>query len=547
MKNNAATLCLIILASIVVSVIALLDFSSQTREQLDEWTEIITDEYTAPYLTVEETRELDTKITEQMNEFTKLIVAMIGKLLLALSFIILYFMYSIGNKNKRLTEKSQNLDAVTANIPGGVQCCRNDDFLTITYMSDGFLDLIGYSADDVRVNFDNQYIKMVYPLDRAKVIQGYKNCTDTYELKYRMHKGNGSLMWILDKGQLIKKSNGEFFYHVMVDITDSVRAEEELIRSREELSKINERYLLVLDMSDSIVFEYDMKSGEVVHGGRYERVFGLPAVIPDYVNFAVDSEIIFPEDAERFRRIGERAFIGEDYQEDEMRYKVRDGRYVWFNVSASVIRDENGSPIRMIGKITDITKQKERSQKLITMAQTDSRSGLLAVAAVTDFIDNDISNNRDDIHAMFVFTIENLDKLTSAVGNSIYNSIMVSLSNNLKDMFRSSDVIGQLDKYTFIVFLKNTTDALVMRKATDITENLGDLLLENPADESTKLFSSLAISVYPDNGTDYKELYDSAMSALNVCRQERRGGFMFAGEAEEILEKKNRKASNSVK
>lgn len=49
------------------------------------------------------------------------------------------------------------------NLPGGVQQCLNDGFFTMLEVNQGFLDLFGYSREELQTNFQNRYLNIFTP------------------------------------------------------------------------------------------------------------------------------------------------------------------------------------------------------------------------------------------------------------------------------------------------------------------------------------------------------------------------------------------------
>lgn len=76
-------------------------------------------------------------------------------------------------------------------------------------------------------------------------------------------------------------------------------------------------------------------------------------------------KITFPEDAEASRQmIMELQHSQKNYMEIEKRYLAKSGRVIWSRTGVSVIRDENGQVINLIGLITDITQIKRAQMAL---------------------------------------------------------------------------------------------------------------------------------------------------------------------------------------
>ena len=140
------------------------------------------------------------------------------------------------------------------NLPGGVQQCLNDGFFTMLEVNQGFLDLFGYSREELQTNFQNRYLNMIHPEDRQKILEETANQLQRgkkVSYTYRALCKDGTYKWVQDNGQLVYGTGGpERFLCVMLDIT-------EVKKAREELRLLLERHQIILDQATDIIFEWD--------------------------------------------------------------------------------------------------------------------------------------------------------------------------------------------------------------------------------------------------------------------------------------------------
>lgn len=90
------------------------------------------------------------------------------------------------NLQNKVDQRRRQLEILTKNIPGGAHQCLDDDGLTLVAMSDGFLTMLGYTREEVQSLFDNKFMNLIYPDDRAKIlrdIQQQANDKDELELE----------------------------------------------------------------------------------------------------------------------------------------------------------------------------------------------------------------------------------------------------------------------------------------------------------------------------------------------------------------------------
>jgi PAS domain S-box-containing protein len=152
------------------------------------------------------------------------------------------------------------------------------------------------------------------------------------------------------------------------DITDRVKAVEVLRESEE-------RFRLVASITNDLILDCDLKSGTVWWNEGLFQNFGY-----DPVSFGTDLDTwtarIVPTDQKRVAD-GIGSLVGPDGSKwrDEYRIVRADGRTAVVVDNRTVIRDEHGTAVRMLGSITDVTDRHDlddrlrQSQKLEAVGQ----------------------------------------------------------------------------------------------------------------------------------------------------------------------------------
>jgi PAS domain S-box-containing protein len=133
-------------------------------------------------------------------------------------------------------------------------------------------------------------------------------------------------------------------------------------RAESNLRESEERLRLAIETAKIMIWDVDLRSGTVVCTGSG---LGAPGLEPeDFTSYDVAMELVHPEDRERVSNALEQWLEGEDREELESRFVGRDGSVRWVANRGSVIRDENGRRVRMIGISHDITARKAAEEEL---------------------------------------------------------------------------------------------------------------------------------------------------------------------------------------
>ncbi|ESP87088.1 hybrid sensor histidine kinase/response regulator [Candidatus Halobonum tyrrellensis] len=147
-----------------------------------------------------------------------------------------------------------------------------------------------------------------------------------------------------------------------LDVTERSDREREAERARERMA-------LALDRTDSIAFEVDFETGEVVRHGRYERAFAFaPEDLPTWEDHC--EHAVHPDDRPAFRRF-HRELIDGDRERGDIEYRTNPerGECRWIHAHVHVkgstesdADDRNG--LRAVGISRDVTERKELEVEL---------------------------------------------------------------------------------------------------------------------------------------------------------------------------------------
>ncbi|MCC6231585.1 MAG: PAS domain-containing protein, partial [Verrucomicrobiales bacterium] len=107
------------------------------------------------------------------------------------------------------------------------------------------------------------------------------------------------------------------------------------------------------------IWDWDIVTGEVYYSPRWARLLGYePEEVPQRVEFFF--QVLHPDDIAVVKQRVEDHLAGRtEVKQDEVRLRMKSGEYRWFyDRGKVVVRDEAGTPLRMVGTITDITARK---------------------------------------------------------------------------------------------------------------------------------------------------------------------------------------------
>ncbi|HEY9866525.1 MAG TPA: PAS domain S-box protein [Candidatus Obscuribacterales bacterium] len=270
-----------------------------------------------------------------------------------------------------LHQREAQLKALADNIPGAIythiKCADGSSY--IEYMSDGCLEVFGWSAEQIIKNH-----KIVepgfYPEDlkkeREQKIRNAETLTPLFcELRYQMP--NGELKWIAEASRPERRENGDIAWQgIMLDVSDRKRTELELRETSDRLNfLLNCSPIVILSCQAEGNYPINFISKNVRDIVGYE-----PEIFLEDSSFWIEQ--IHPDDREQVL-INLVTQFTEDSYIHEYRWLKADGHYSWFLTQLRKVRDEAGNVTEMLGYLIDISDRKTLEQELATLLEQETR------------------------------------------------------------------------------------------------------------------------------------------------------------------------------
>lgn len=423
---------------------------------------------------------------------------------------------NIEKNKKYIQEKNRDLQSLTSNIPGGVYRCRIEEKeFFLDFASSGYLNLLGYKKHEFKEIFNEKIIDLIYENDRERVtneIREQLSKSGKYTLEYRVKRKDGSIIWLLDNGQIVRNKHGEIFsYSVVINITEAKIVQENLRLSEE-------RYRIIISQTEDITFEWNIQEDTIYYSGNWEKKFGYEPINLDISKHIYKTDEIYKDDIKNLGKILNDIVYGEIYKETEIRIKKFNGDYIWCKIRITALFDDDANIFKAIGIIIDIDKEKREAEKLLFKAQRDSLTGLYNKGTTQSMIEEYIENEGMNIDgALFVIDVDNFKSVNDNLGHLAGDYVLSSISLMFSEVFYEDSIVGRIGGDEFIIFLKNIdSEEFLYKKADDLVKRFRTNF-EGEVQEY-KVSGSIGIAKYPEHGESFKELFINADKAVYLAK-----------------------------
>ena len=416
--------------------------------------------------------------------------------------------------------------AILQGLSISMQQCLNDRWFTMTYFNDGFLKLFGYTRAEIADRFQNRYIELVHPEDqlplRDRFLAGLASAS-AQELEYRVLTKDGRTLWLLERCQRVTGEDGrEYFNCVLTDIT-------QIKQDQEQLRLSIERYEIIQNQTNDILFESDLSTGRVEYSPNWEKKFGYRPLSGDLRGQIKTASHLFPQDIPAFVKLMEDAAAGVPYGEAEGRIAKADGQYLWCRVRMTTQFDDRGRPMKTVGVILDIDNEKRRTQELTAKAERDALTRLYNKNTARDKIEQMLEGrDQHDRFAMLIIDLDNFKEINDSYGHMFGDAVLSEAAAGLKALFRDADVVAGFGGDEFLVFFRHASDQVFLqRKAQKVVDTFRSVYQDELPGESCHLTCSVGLSCCPEDGGDFQTLFQKCDQALYQAKQLGKDRFCF--------------------
>ena len=413
----------------------------------------------------------------------------------------------------------------------GVYNFGSENF-NIKCFADGFFDKIVFS-----LNFLRDISQGIYPADLAAYFISYFAKTGIIaempsgisDELIRMIKQKTSIVFGIHKQQLISL---EDFKNQMK--TSTIAAEYPVLSHENTSLILNEKmYDEILEQTKSFIMEWTPKSDKIKISGSFKKLYGYEPDFEDFIKNLNESQFIHNDDIRKFLEKINSARSENNYSETFIRvYNKNSTSYSWNRVKFVAIRNSANIPIKVIAVFADVSDESDSFLDEKRKDRTDFITNLYNKRVTENKIKNCLHDeNSFSSNSLILAEIIGYDELENSLGTVFANAVLKETAENIKELFRDTDIIGKSSGNKFIIFVKGMG---YCSKLTEKAEQVCAIIKNKYHSENgvINIFGKAGISVFPHDGATYDELYANAFKALDLSKNSKNKDISFPFDSE---------------
>lgn len=404
-------------------------------------------------------------------------------------------------------------------IPGGLFRYRAEGELAgqIDYVSKDLLTMFGCDTyEQFRELTGCTFSGVVHPVDRDRVqreIDEQMEHGDIDQVVYRLNRADGGIVWVDDRGRFVRDSDGTaWFYVTLVDITEKVEYQRKMERG-------NERLEILSALSNDVVFDVDCPSGATEVFGDFEGRFGRKPQMSDLVlrrrcQGECHLDISCFDIEPMMQRVTQGSFV-----ECDTSVLDSEGQPIWFRYQSFVQFDEEGHPVRHVGRLLDTHEMILRENQFRRKAEHDSLTQLYNREAATSRIESCLEED-DGPFSFFIIDVDDFKSINDRFGHPEGDRVLREIGAFLGRVMRKEDVVARFGGDEFTIFAKGLG-------AGPALDNILARIAKGPADGAATeepcgcVMPTLSVGAATGAGGSrtFEEVYQAADAALYEAKR----------------------------
>lgn len=301
------------------------------------------------------------------------------------------------------------------------------------------------------------------------------------------------------------------------------------IRIQKKISMEKERYLLLEQFSDTVLFDYDYNNDTFRFTSNAPKLLRLHGIIQKGFLKNFQQKFIYSADMAILTEV----LTGRASNSDQgvrVRLLRPDGvDYFWSLIQYQYIYKKN-ELTSIIGKITDIDSQKMNEDSLLALAKTDGLTGLKNKSAIEAEISKQLLQVESAL--FFMIDVDDFKACNDLYGHSCGDQILKFIADCMQTVFRSTDLLGRIGGDEMVALLVNTNNlTLAEKKVTLLFQHLEKKM---NAAHLPPISISIGIARYPEDGNNFVALYHAADQAMYRSKKKGKDQFSFFHEGEDF-------------
>lgn len=311
----------------------------------------------------------------------------------------------------------------------------------------------------------------------------------------------------------------------IIDIEDTVLLNEKIVSDLEKMR-------LLFGMTDEYMFNYNKVTNvlKIFHYDELKRVIDYNMDIDEWSDEMLQKRYVADNERGLFK-----AFIIalKDYNQSistKINCSIRTHGNIIETLRFTGIYYNSGieGEGEIIGRILSdgATARSNEALELMDELQYDSLTKVYNKKAITEYAINILKENKRNRTIIVILDVDHFKSVNDTYGHMYGDKILARVGQRLKEVVGEDGVVGRIGGDEFMIVLNGINDDQMLRGVLramrtqikwEFSEEFTDFMIT----------CSIGASIYPNNGTDFEELFKKADHCLYIAKEKGRDRYVF--------------------
>lgn len=358
-------------------------------------------------------------------------------------------------------------------------------------------DYVNYLVTEQIVHPDDQqlYLKKLsewFVDESVQVDARFSLVTNNYE-------------WYSIKGKKILDGNGN-----ITEIVGTLENIQDQYNIQDQFSALSQYFDAIQELTDDRIFHIDILNRVFRYTDSSNQNHTIVFDNLDFIEKLILQGFISEQNADSYKGFFNTMLTGDEDFEHKIQASVDGKNLEWYKVRTKVIRDEDGNPIEVFGKMENIQKQVDLEQK----ANFDNLTKALSRQTFEEKIIEDLANSSEgDCNALIFIDIDDFKFINDNFGHKFGDFVLEKFTERMRNCIKKTDLVGRVGGDEFVIYLKGIENGeMALLRANSLLDAMIRPISNGAI--THKLGLSIGIAVTPCHGKDLGTLYENADKAV---------------------------------
>ena len=385
----------------------------------------------------------------------------------------------------------------------------------LLYISPAFERIWGASAESL--TGPQSLFDAVHGDDKERVLSAVKNMLlGQYDETYRIIRRDGETRWIRDRAFPVRNEKGEIIRiaGIAEDITASKSVEEQLGLSAQVF--VSSKEAIMITDANNVIIKVNKAFSDITGYAESEALGQNPRILK------------YDRHKLSFYKEMWHTLLSKGSWQGEIWDRRKNGEIYPKWASIHLVRNERGEITNHIALFSDITERKASFEQIKHLAHYDALTNLPNRTLLVERLESAIASAERSSKklAVLFLDLDRFKNINDSLGHFAGDLLLQAVAKRLETCVRATDTVARLGGDEFVIVLSEIRHA---RDAAYVAQKILDAMMEPIHIEGKEIvtFTSIGISVYPEDGKNHTALVKNADAAMYHAKDQGRGNFQF--------------------